>query len=78
MTEICQRAAKLAIRESIEQEVRRERERAENPDEHMDEEDEDEEDPVPCIARAHFEESMRCTDVWYNTESHLYVVVMWS
>lgn len=59
LTEICQRAAKLAIRESIEQEVRRERERAENPDEHMDEEDEDEEDPVPCIARAHFEESMR-------------------
>jgi len=32
LTEICQRACKLAIRESIEQEIRRERERDANPD----------------------------------------------
>ncbi len=32
LTEICQRACKMAIRESIEQEIRRERERAANPD----------------------------------------------
>ena len=33
LTEICQRACKMAIRESIEQEIRRERERADNMDE---------------------------------------------
>jgi transitional endoplasmic reticulum ATPase len=32
LTEICQRACKTAIRESIETEIRRERERAANPD----------------------------------------------
>lgn len=32
LTEICQRACKMAIRESIEQEVRRERARADNPE----------------------------------------------
>jgi len=32
LTEICQRACKLAIRESIELEIRRERERDANPD----------------------------------------------
>ena len=32
LTEICQRACKLAIRESIEQEIRRERDRDANPD----------------------------------------------
>ena len=31
ITEICQRACKMAIRESIEQEVRKERERTANP-----------------------------------------------
>jgi len=31
LTEICQRACKLAIRESIENEIRRERERQTNP-----------------------------------------------
>ena len=35
LTEICQRACKLAIRESIEQEIRIERERAANPDDDM-------------------------------------------
>lgn len=32
LTEICQRACKLAIRESIESEIRREKERQRNPD----------------------------------------------
>lgn len=44
LTEICQRAAKLAIRESIDADIRRARERKE--DGKM---DEDEEDPVPEI-----------------------------
>ena len=35
LTEICQRACKLAIRECIEQEIRRERERTENLDADM-------------------------------------------
>lgn len=35
LTEICQRACKLAIREAIEQEIRRERDRADNPDDDM-------------------------------------------
>ncbi|KAJ8978591.1 hypothetical protein NQ317_006879 [Molorchus minor] len=56
LTEICQRACKLAIRQSIETEIRRERERAMNPNVAM---DLDEDDPVPEITRAHFEEAMR-------------------
>lgn len=36
LTEICQRACKLAIRQSIESEIRRERERAANPNIAMD------------------------------------------
>lgn len=63
LTEICQRAAKLAIRESIEADIRRAREKqakeeAAGEDAKM-EEDEDEEDPVPMITRAHFEEAMK-------------------
>jgi len=56
LTEICQRACKLAIRQSIEQEIRREKERAANPDMDMEME---EDDPVPEITRAHFEEAMK-------------------
>jgi transitional endoplasmic reticulum ATPase len=56
LTEICQRACKLAIRQSIEAEIRREKERAANPDMDMEME---EEDPVPEILRAHFEEAMK-------------------
>jgi len=56
LTEICQRACKLAIRQSIEAEIRREKERAANPDMDMEME---EEDPVPEITRAHFEEAMK-------------------
>lgn len=63
LTEICQRAAKLAIRESIEADIRKTREReakeaAAGEDAKM-EEDEDDEDPVPVIAREHFEEAMK-------------------
>ncbi|XP_022087240.1 transitional endoplasmic reticulum ATPase [Acanthaster planci] len=56
LTEICQRACKLAIRQSIEEDIRRQRERADNPDLDM---ETDEEDPVPEITRAHFEEAMK-------------------
>lgn len=55
ITEICQRACKLAIREAIQKEQEAEKKRLENP-EAMEEE---EEDPVPFITRAHFEEAMK-------------------
>ncbi|KND01263.1 transitional endoplasmic reticulum ATPase [Spizellomyces punctatus DAOM BR117] len=58
LTEICQRACKLAIRESIEKEINRERARKDaqsRGEELMD----DDEDPVPEITRAHFEEAMK-------------------
>lgn len=55
LTEICQRAVKLAIRENIQRDIERERQRAENPDSNMEEDD----DPVPEIRRDHFEEAMR-------------------
>lgn len=59
LTEICQRAAKLAIRESIEADIRRLRERQEaEGDDHKMEEDE-EDDPVPEITKEHFEEAMK-------------------
>lgn len=61
LTEICQRACKLAIRESIEKEITRDRERKEREEAGeeviMDEDVED--DPVPEITKAHFEEAMR-------------------
>uniref|UniRef100_A0A8C2C8Q0 Transitional endoplasmic reticulum ATPase n=1 Tax=Cyprinus carpio TaxID=7962 RepID=A0A8C2C8Q0_CYPCA len=52
LTEICQRACKLAIRESIEAEIRAERQRQENSSD-------DDYDPVPEIRKDHFEEAMR-------------------
>lgn len=57
LTEICQRACKLAIRQSIEAEIRLEKERNQNPDNDM--EVEDDVDPVPEIRRDHFEEAMK-------------------
>ncbi|KAF8336192.1 P-loop containing nucleoside triphosphate hydrolase protein [Amanita rubescens] len=62
LTEICQRAAKLAIRESIEADIRRARERKEREaaagaDSNM--EEDAEEDPVPTITSDHFEEAMK-------------------
>jgi transitional endoplasmic reticulum ATPase len=56
LTEICQRACKLAIRQAIEAEIRREKDRVENQPSAM---DMDEEDPVPEITRGHFEEAMK-------------------
>jgi len=58
LTEICQRAVKLAIRESIEIAYQRKKEREESGAESMDTEAE-EADPVPEITRAHFEEAMK-------------------
>jgi transitional endoplasmic reticulum ATPase len=61
LTEICQRAAKLAIRESIEADIRKARERQEKEDAADDAkmEEDDEEDPVSVITREHFEEAMK-------------------
>lgn len=58
LTEICQRACKLAIRESIEKEIAQERARkeAESRGDAMDAEFSD---PVPEITKAHFEEAMK-------------------
>jgi len=56
LTEICQRACKYAIRESIEKSIRMQREREARGDDGMEEEDID---PVPEITRVHFEESMK-------------------
>ena len=53
LTEICQRACKLAIRQSNEAKIRWENERAANPNMEM------EEDRVPEINRTHFEEAMK-------------------
>uniref|UniRef100_A0A671P456 Transitional endoplasmic reticulum ATPase n=1 Tax=Sinocyclocheilus anshuiensis TaxID=1608454 RepID=A0A671P456_9TELE len=53
LTEICQRACKLAIREAIEAEIRAERQRQARK------ETDDDYDPVPEIRKDHFEEAMR-------------------
>merc|ERR1712137_1348634 len=53
LTEICQRAAKIAIRESIQRDMEREKMK-EDDGEDMDGDD----DPVPEITREHFEEAM--------------------
>jgi transitional endoplasmic reticulum ATPase len=58
LTEICQRAAKLAIRESIEADMKRMREKQELG-EMEDDEEEEYEDAVPEITRKHFEEAMK-------------------
>merc|ERR1719295_2545612 len=55
LTEICQRACKLAIRESIAIDIQRERERDAKPDTGMEVDD----DPVPEITKGHFEEAMK-------------------
>uniref|UniRef100_A0A915ANN0 vesicle-fusing ATPase n=1 Tax=Parascaris univalens TaxID=6257 RepID=A0A915ANN0_PARUN len=59
LTEICQRACKLAIRESIEKEIRHEKERQERRAKGEELMDEETYDPVPEITRAHFEEAMK-------------------
>uniref|UniRef100_A0A8D3DDC2 Transitional endoplasmic reticulum ATPase n=1 Tax=Scophthalmus maximus TaxID=52904 RepID=A0A8D3DDC2_SCOMX len=55
LTEICQRACKLAIREAIEAEIKAERQKQNRPGIPMDEDF----DPVPEIRKDHFEEAMR-------------------
>merc|ERR1711937_869999 len=55
ITEICQRACKLAIRECIEKDIRHTEELAAKGIEDMD----DDFDPVPDIRRDHFEEAMK-------------------
>ena len=57
LTEICQRACKLAIRENIEKDIQRERERKANNEAMETEENLD--DLVPEITRVHFEEAMK-------------------
>jgi len=62
LTEICQRTAKLAIRESIDKEMRRDlekRARVEAGEDVGMDEDVEEVDLVPEITRAHFEEAMK-------------------
>merc|ERR1712095_112211 len=56
LTEICQRACKLAIRESIDADIRREKER-QKKGAAMDVDDD--EDLVPEILKRHFEEAMK-------------------
>ncbi|CAI5441235.1 unnamed protein product [Caenorhabditis angaria] len=59
LTEICQRACKLAIRESIEKEIRDEKDRQERRARGEELMEDDLADPVPEITRAHFEEAMK-------------------
>ncbi|KAF6754607.1 P-loop containing nucleoside triphosphate hydrolase protein [Ephemerocybe angulata] len=63
LTEICQRAAKLAkVCEPIDADIRRAREKREHEEdagEKMEEDAAEEDDPVPQITRAHFEEAMQ-------------------
>jgi len=65
LTEICQRAAKLAIRASIEADMKKDRERKEKAEAAGETEDvdlmdeENDEDAVPAITVDHFEEAMR-------------------
>merc|ERR1712110_1235966 len=57
LTEICQRACKLGIRESIEKDIQREKARQANPQ--AADQMEDDEDLVPELRREHFEEAMQ-------------------
>ena len=62
LTEICQRSAKMAIRESIEREIEMEKEKAaaaEAEPNKMETEEDEAPDPVPEITRIHFEEAMK-------------------
>merc|ERR1719226_361317 len=58
ITEICQRACKYAIRESIERDIEKEKRLAENPDGM----EEDEDEGPGLITKAHFEEA-KCASV---------------
>uniref|UniRef100_A0A915EJQ9 AAA+ ATPase domain-containing protein n=1 Tax=Ditylenchus dipsaci TaxID=166011 RepID=A0A915EJQ9_9BILA len=59
LTEICQRACKLAIRECIEREIAHEKERQKRQTKGEELMDDEPFDPVPEITRVHFEEAMK-------------------
>ncbi|TKR79988.1 hypothetical protein L596_014128 [Steinernema carpocapsae] len=59
ITEICQRACKMAIRQCIEQEIREEQERLKRSEAGEETMEEARVDPVPELTRGHFEEAMR-------------------
>lgn len=80
LTEICQRACKLAIRESIEKEIRYEKEKQERRIRGEDLMDDDTYDPVPEITRAHFEEVCSHIDIYSSLffillVFHLYIYI---
>merc|ERR1712242_544491 len=58
LTEICQRACKLAIRENIEAEIKKEKERQAKAGKGM-EVDDDDDDETAEVQKRHFEEAMR-------------------
>jgi len=59
LTEICQRACKLAVRESMEYETKKELERREREEKGENMEVDDEGDSVAEVGRKHFEEAMK-------------------
>jgi len=59
LTEICQTACKIAIREEIERDIERERIKAEAGDDMEDDDDDDDEDTMPEILSKHFESAVR-------------------
>jgi transitional endoplasmic reticulum ATPase len=59
LTEICQSACKLAIREEIERDIERQRIKAEAGDMEDDDDDEEDEDMMPEILSKHFESAVR-------------------
>jgi transitional endoplasmic reticulum ATPase len=56
---ITQRAAKLAIKESINADIVRAKAREAAGEDAMDEDEEEEDDPVPQLTKRHFEEAMK-------------------
>lgn len=59
LTEICQSACKLAIREEIERDIEHHRMKEEAGDEMQDDDDDEEEDLMPEILSKHFEAAVR-------------------
>jgi transitional endoplasmic reticulum ATPase len=67
LTEICQRAAKLAIRASIDADIRAERERMARQEAGEEVMDDESEDPVPMITRS----VIACIFCWYTADPNL-------
>lgn len=59
LTEICQSACKMAIREEIERDIERQRVKAEAGDMEDDDDDDDDDDLMPEILAKHFEAAVR-------------------